>query len=101
MAGSVACGLFGAYIRVYTPGNRHARDLTGPRRKTRMKKSGSQSSKSPSRLIDARIKELGDWRGERLGRRRALIKEADPGGGEGGERRGVPGGGHDGIIFTG
>ncbi len=43
-----------------------------------MKKSGSQNSKSPSQLIDARIKELGDWRGEMLGRLRALVKDADP-----------------------
>ena len=41
-------------------------------------KSGSQKSKSPSQLIDARIKELGDWRGQTLGRLRALINEADP-----------------------
>ena len=37
-----------------------------------------QNSKSPSELIDARIEELGDWRGELLGRLRALVKEADP-----------------------
>jgi hypothetical protein len=43
-----------------------------------MEKSGSQKNKSPSQLIDARIKELGDWRGEMLGRRRTLVKEADP-----------------------
>jgi hypothetical protein len=43
-----------------------------------MKKSGSPESKSPSQLIGARIKELGDWRGEMLGRLRALVKEADP-----------------------
>lgn len=43
-----------------------------------MKKSQSQTSKSPSQLIDARIKELGDWRGEMLGRLRALVKQADP-----------------------
>ena len=43
-----------------------------------MKKSGSQKSKSPSQLIDARIKELGDWRGKMLSRLRALVKEADP-----------------------
>ena len=51
--------------------------------KRRMKKSGSQKggpakSESPSRLIDARIEELADWRGEMLARLRALIKEADP-----------------------
>jgi len=43
-----------------------------------MKKSGSQTGKSASELIDARIKELDDWRGEMLGRLRTLIKEADP-----------------------
>ena len=43
-----------------------------------MKKSGSQKSKSPSQLIDARIKELGDWRGKMLSRLRTLVKEADP-----------------------
>jgi hypothetical protein len=43
-----------------------------------MKKSGSQDSKSPSQLIDARIKELGDWRGKMLSRLRTLVKEADP-----------------------
>jgi hypothetical protein len=42
------------------------------------KKSSSPESKSPSQLIDARIEELGDWRGEMLGRLRALIKKADP-----------------------
>jgi len=43
-----------------------------------VKKSRSLKSKSPSQLIDARIEELGDWRGKMLGRIRALIKEADP-----------------------
>ena len=43
-----------------------------------MKKSGSQKSQSPSQLIDARIKELGDWRDEMLSRLRSLVKEADP-----------------------
>src|SRR6267143_2820375 len=43
-----------------------------------MKKSGSQRVESASRLIDARIRELGDWRGEMLSRLRALIKHADP-----------------------
>ncbi len=42
------------------------------------KKSGAQTAESPSRLIDARISELDDWRGEMLGRLRVLIKEADP-----------------------
>ena len=43
-----------------------------------MNKSGSRTSKSPSQLIDARIKELGDWRGKTLEEVRRLIKEADP-----------------------
>jgi hypothetical protein len=43
-----------------------------------MKKSEPQKSESPSKLIDARIKELGDWRGKRLAQLRALVKEADP-----------------------
>ena len=43
-----------------------------------MEKSESQESKSPSQLIDARIKELGDWRGMMLSRLRTLVKEADP-----------------------
>jgi hypothetical protein len=43
-----------------------------------MKKSATQKSESPARLIDARIKELGDWRGRMLSRLRALVKEADP-----------------------
>jgi hypothetical protein len=43
-----------------------------------MNRSGSQDGRSPSELIDARIEELGDWRGEMLGRLRALIRQADP-----------------------
>jgi hypothetical protein len=56
---------------------------------------------SPSRLIDARIKELGDWRGEMLARFRRLIKEADPDVTEEWKWRGVPVWEHDGIICTG
>ncbi|HEX4718631.1 MAG TPA: DUF1801 domain-containing protein [Thermoleophilaceae bacterium] len=71
-----------------------------------MTKSGSQESKSPSEQIDARIKELGDWRGEMLGRLRSLVKEADP---EVVEEwkwakatsPGTPVWSHDGIICTG
>jgi len=66
-----------------------------------MKKSGSQSSKSPSHLIEARIKELGDWRGEQLSRIRTLIKEADPEVVEEWKWRGVPVWSHDGLICTG
>jgi hypothetical protein len=64
-------------------------------------KSGSQESKSPSRLIDARIAELGDWRGTLLGRLRSLIKEADPEIVEEWKWRGVPVWYHDGMICTG
>ena len=56
---------------------------------------------SPSKLIDGRIKELGDWRGEMLGRLRALIKEADPEVVEEWKWRGVPVWEHNGIICTG
>jgi hypothetical protein len=66
-----------------------------------MKKSGSQNSQSPSQLIDARIKELGDWRGEMLSRLRALVKDADPEVVEEWKWRGVPVWEHDGIICTG
>jgi hypothetical protein len=66
-----------------------------------MKKSGSQKSESPSQLIDARIEELGDWRGETLGRLRALVKKADPEVVEEWKWRGVPVWEHDGIICTG
>src|SRR6267154_6163870 len=65
-----------------------------------MKKSGSQKTKSPSQLIDARIKELGDWRGKMLSRLRALIKEADPEVVEEWKWRGVPVWSHDGLICT-
>jgi hypothetical protein len=66
-----------------------------------MEKSGSQKSKSPSQLIDARIKELGDWRGKMLSRLRTLVKEADPEVVEEWKWRGVPVWYHDGMICTG
>ena len=66
-----------------------------------MKKSGSQKSESPSQLIDARIKELGDWRGEMLSRLRTLVKEADPEVVEEWKWRGVPVWYHDGMLCTG
>jgi hypothetical protein len=71
---------------------------------TTMKKSGAkdgQGGDAPSLLIDARIKELGDWRGETLARVRALIKEADPEVIETWKWRGVPVWEHAGIICTG
>jgi hypothetical protein len=66
-----------------------------------MTKSESQESRSPSQLIDARIAELDDWRGEMLSRLRALVKEADPEVVEEWKWRGVPVWYHDGIITTG
>ena len=65
-----------------------------------MTKAGSQESQSPSRMIDERIKELGDWRGAMLSRLRTLIKQADP---EVVEewKWGVPVWSHDGLICTG
>ena len=66
-----------------------------------MKESGSQISKTPSQLIDARIKELGDWRGKTLSRLRTLVKEADPEVVEEWKWRGVPVWAHDGLICTG
>jgi hypothetical protein len=66
-----------------------------------MKKTATTNGESPSRLIDARIKELGDWRGKMLARVRALIKQADPEVVEEWKWRGVPVWSHDGIICTG
>ena len=66
-----------------------------------MRKSESQKGKSPSRMIDERIKELGDWRGKLLSRLRTLIKQADPEVVEEWKWRGVPVWSHDGIICTG
>jgi len=56
---------------------------------------------SPSRLIDARIAELGDWRGEMLARVRRIIRQADPDIVEEWKWRGVPVWSHDGIVCTG
>ena len=66
-----------------------------------MKKSGSTEAKSASELIDERIAELGDWRGETLSRMRELIKEADPDVVEEWKWKGTPIWSHDGIICTG
>src|SRR5438128_4141397 len=67
-----------------------------------MKKSATtKGGESPSRLIDARIKELDDWRGKTLSRVRALIKQADPEVVEEWKWRGVPVWSHAGVICTG
>lgn len=65
------------------------------------KQSGSEKGKSPSRMIDERIEELGDWRGKMLAKLRALIKQADPEVVEEWKWRGVPVWSHDGMICTG
>ena len=62
---------------------------------------GSTEDKPASELIDQRIAELGDWRGETLGRVRKLIKEADPAVVEEWKWRGTPIWSHDGIVCTG
>jgi hypothetical protein len=66
-----------------------------------MKKSATTKGESPSQLIDARIKELDDWRGKTLSHVRALIKQADPEVVEEWKWRGVPVWSHDGLICTG
>ena len=66
-----------------------------------IKTSATTNSESPSRLIDARIEELGDWRGKMLSHLRALIKQADPEMVEEWKWRGVPVWYHDGMICTG
>jgi len=66
-----------------------------------MTKSGSAQGQSASELIDKRIAELGDWRGETLSRMRTLIKEADPDVVEEWKWMGTPTWSHDGIICTG
>ena len=66
-----------------------------------MKKSGASDGRSASKLISKRIAELGDWRGETLGRMRKLIKDADPDVVEEWKWMGTPVWSHDGIICTG
>ncbi len=66
-----------------------------------MKKSGASEGESASKLISNRIAELGDWRGETLGRMRKLIKNADPDVVEEWKWMGTPVWSHDGIICTG
>jgi hypothetical protein len=66
-----------------------------------MSASASEEGMSASERIDARVEELGDWRGDLLGRLRALVKEADPEVVEEWKWRGVPVWSHDGQICTG
>jgi hypothetical protein len=74
---------------------------TATMKKTKTSAPAASGGDSASRSIDARIKELGDWRGRMLGRLRALIKEADPEVVEEWKWRGVPVWSHAGIICTG
>jgi hypothetical protein len=73
----------------------------GPGNMTKKKSDASAKDESPSHLIDARIRELGGWRGKTLSRIRALIKQADPGVTEEWKWRGVPVWYHHGMICTG
>jgi len=70
-------------------------------KRTVTKQRAAAPAKSPPKLIDARIAELGDWRGEMLGRLRAIVKAADPDIVEEWKWRGVPVWSHDGIVCTG
>jgi len=71
------------------------------RKQRKVTKSGAQKGKPASRLIDGRIKELGDWRGRMLSQLRTLIKQADPEVVEEWKWRGVPVWSHGGMICTG
>jgi hypothetical protein len=66
-----------------------------------MPKTAAQKSDSPSKLIDARIKELGDWRGDMLSKVRTIIKQVDPDVVEEWKWRGTPCWYHDGLLCTG
>ena len=93
-------GVPGVDGRETRPGNNHEeRDTTMKKSTTASKE--ARAGDSPSQRIDARIKELGDWRGETLARLRSLIKEADPEVVEAWKWRGVPVWEHAGIICTG
>ena len=74
---------------------------TTPMKKTKSSAKEGAAGESPSKLIDGRIKELGDWRGETLARVRNLIRQVDPEVVEEWKWRGVPVWSHDGIICTG
>jgi len=73
--------------------------LQGTRHEGR--RTGMDTNESASQLIDARIKELGDWRGDMLSRLRAVVKRADPEVVEEWKWRGVPVWSHNGLICTG
>lgn len=92
--------------RVALEGGRREGDPTLERRETKMDKSVSNEGRPASGMIDQRIADLGDWRGETLSRMRTLIREADPGVVEEWKwvkatNPGTPVWSHDGIICTG
>jgi hypothetical protein len=78
-----------------------AQDRNPPQEVVAMKKVATTEASSPSQLIDARIRELDDWRGRTLARARALIHQADPGIVEAWKWRGVPVWEHGGQVCTG
>jgi hypothetical protein len=84
-----------------TPVESTAKKATTTMEQSKSAAKEGEAGASPSQLIDARIRELGDWRGETLARIRALIKEADPDVVEAWKWRGVPVWEHAGIICTG
>src|SRR5438094_2160866 len=90
-----------SYALHEAPRRRKAREKSAQGEAGNMKKSPSKRAESPSELIDARIEDLGDWRGEMLSRLRALIKEAEPEVAEEWKWRGTPVWSHNGLICTG
>jgi hypothetical protein len=87
-------------MRAITPST-DAEVVTGMWYESDVVKSAPENPESPSELIDARIRELDDWRGEMLSRLRALVKQADPDVVEEWKWRGTPVWELDGIICTG
>jgi hypothetical protein len=77
------------------------RETTGMKKATKKPAPKKESAVSASKMIDARIKELGDWRGAMLARIRSIVRQADPEVVETWKWRGVPVWEHDGIISTG
>jgi hypothetical protein len=93
-------GLWSGFARG-TPGMCSIRAMARLDQEEDMKNSGVKDDEPASELITKRIAELGDWRGETLGRMRKLIREADPGVVEEWKWMGTPVWSHDGIICTG
>lgn len=100
--GRRGCGTIPTFAgsRVVREG-RHHRESDAPMAKKDSGSHGGQEERSPAELIDARIEELGDWRGEMLAQIRELVKQADPEVVEEWKWRGVSTWYHDGILCTG